>query len=265
MHDATKVLMGQTQSSDKNGSEVFASSPLTFPAGTAVRRDLNGALSVTKAAGRWIGISMGKSLSDTLKTEVIRAGLRVPILLEAAPARGIVEITDYAKLVDTTNDTLKVGATTFTFKTSASLEGEVLCAASASSNSVVAAALVAKINAHSVAGPLFIASAVGAVVTITAKNNATAGSAIDLVYTSATGSTDGLTVDDITFTGGAATAADYVAIGQKAYISDTTGKADDVHSASTLSDATYVSGVMTGIDEAGNEVAVALVDMVGGL
>lgn len=262
-HDASKVLMGATRMNSKEVTEHLGS-PSTFLAGLALRQHSNGSLSVTKADGGWLGISLGKGLSDAANSVAIcRDGLSVPVLLENAPARGIVEITDYTKLVSGTDDTLKIGATTFTFKESVSTENEVLCAASGSSNAVVAAALVAKINAHSVAGPLFKATNVGAVVTITAKNNATLGASIDLVYTDGD-SNVGLTVDDVTFTGGGA-AADYVAIGSKVYFSDTTGKADDPNSGATISDAIYVSGVLTGIQEDGSEAACALVDFTGGL
>ncbi len=266
-HDATKVLLGSTGSSSKEVTE-HVGSPVTFKAGLALRLATGSVLSVAVAAGKWLGVSLGKGLSDSLGTvAVVRSGLKVPVLLEAAPARQVVTVTNYANLVDTGDDTLKVGATTFTFKTSPANENQVLCAASGSTNSVVAAALVAKINAHSVAGTLFIATAVGAVVTITAKVNSTAGSAIDCVYTDGGTDTIGLTVADdaIVFVGGADTAADYVAIGSKVYFSDVTGKADDANSLSTISDAVYVSGVLTGIQEDGTEVAVALVDMQGGL
>ncbi len=270
-HDATKVLMGTTKSSAKHGSEVFASDPATYLAGLAVRRANTGLLSVTKAAGKWVGISLGKSLSDHKKTTVLMSGAQVPVLLEAAPARGIFDITSYANLVAAGNDTIKIGATTFTFKTSPSTESEVLCAASASSNTVVAAALVAKINAHSVAGTLFHAANENGVVTITAKNNATLGASVDLVYTdSGTATVGGATFEPdgttpaVVFTGGAES-VDYVQIGASVYFSDTTGKADDPESGATISNAIYVSEPLTGITEAGTEVAVALVDMVGGL
>ncbi len=259
-HDATKILMGTTKSSVKGGTEAFASAPSTYLAGLAVRRASTNLLSLTKAAGRWVGISLGKELSDVNKTSVLKSGLGVPVLLEKAPARGVVTITSYANLIVTSNDTLKVGATTFTFKASPSTEGEV---GAVTDNGTTAANLVAKINAHSVAGLLFKAVAVGAVVTITAKNNSTLGSAIDLVYTD-THSEIGATVDDITFTGGGI-ASDFVVIGQKAYFSDTSGKADDPNSGATISDAVYISEPLIGIQEDGTEAAVALVDMKGGL
>ncbi len=265
--DATRVLLGTVNTSSKEVTE-HVGSPATYLAGLAVRLKTGSVLSLAKADGRWLGVSLGKGLSDSLKTVgIARDGLGVPVLLEAAPARQIVTISSYANLVDTGNDTLKVGATTFTFKTSASTESEVLCAASASSNTVVGAALAAKINAHSVAGTLFKAVAAVGVVTITALNNATDGATIDCVYTDNGSSTIGITIDDdaVVFVGGAATAADYVAVGAKVYFSDTTGKADDPNSGATISAAIYTSGVLIGIQEDGTEAACALVDMQGGL
>ncbi len=263
MHDPTKAIMGVPQSSDRDAS-IFNSDPATFIAGLAVRQTSTvGLLSVAVAAGQWAGISLGKSLSDTKKTSVLRSGLRVPVLIEQTPARQVVTITSYANLIATSNDTLKIGATTFTFKGSPSTEAEV---GALTNNDTTAANLVTKINAHSVAGLLFVATAVTNVVTITAKNNATVGSTIDCVYTDTHSVDIGLTValDAVAFVGGG-TAADYVVIGEKVYFSDVTGKADDKNSAATVSDAIYVSGVLTGIQEDGTEAACALVDMPGGL
>lgn len=263
-HDATKVLLGSVQTSSKEITEQVGS-PATFLAGLALRQKSDDTLSVTKADGQWLGVSLGKGLSDSLKTVAIaRDGLKVPVLLEYTPARQVVTITSYANLIATSNDTLKIGATTFTFKGSPSTEDEV---GAVTNNNTTAANLVTKINAHSVAGLLFKATAVGAVVTITAKTNSTAGSSIDCVYTDTHSVDIGLTVasDAITFVGGGTTAPDYVSIGSKVYFSDTTGKADDPNSFSTISDAIYVSGVLTGIQEDGTEAPCALVDMSGGL
>ena len=58
---------------------------------------------------------------------------------------------------------------------------------------------------------------------------------------------------------------DYIALGAKVYFSNSTGKADDPNSDSTISDAVYASGLLTGIDESGAEVLAVLVDMQGGL
>jgi hypothetical protein len=262
-HDASKVYLGTVKTSSREITE-HVGSPVTFKAGLAIRQKSDDTLSLTKTDGQWLGVSIGKGLSDSLKTVAIaRDGLKVPVLLEATPARQVVTITSYANLIATSDDTLKIGATTFTFKGSASLESEV---GAVTSNSQTATNLAAKINAHSVAGLLFKAVALSGVVTITALNNATAGSTIDCVYTD-THSEIGLTVADdaITFVGGNDTAPDYVAIGSKAYFSDTTGKADDQYSGATVSDAMYVSGVLTAVQEDGTESWCALVDMQGGL
>ncbi len=263
-HDATKALMGATRSSSKQGTETFNSDPATYLAGLAVRRTSGGLLSVTKSAGRWAGVSLGRNLSDCKKTTVLNAGEQVPVLLEMAPARGVVTITSYANLVITSGDTLKVGATTFTAQSSSVVHGGATFRA-ATGNDETATSLADQINFHATAGALFVAVAAGPVVTITAKNNATVGSTIDLVYTDTHSADIGLTVDDITFTGGGADDADFVSIGAPVYFSDTTGKADDPSSASTVSNAVYVSEVMTGIQEDGTEVACAMIDMIGGL
>ena len=263
MHDSSKVLMGSTVMSGREGVESVASSPATFIAGLAVRLTSAAALSVTLAAGRWLGISLGKDLSDNARTSVLKAGLGVPVLLELAPARGVVTITSYANLVSGTDDVITVGATAFTAQAGSATLGQATFQA-ATSNDATATSLAAQINAHATAGALFRAVAAGAVVTITAKNNATEGEDIPLTYTD-NDSNVGATVDDTTFTGGGVDAADYVVIGEKVYFSDTTGKADDPDSGATVSDAVYVSGVLTGIQEDGTEAAVALVDMQGGL
>ncbi len=261
-HDVTKCRMGSSGSSAKDVSQHNVD-PASFRAGLKVCMASTGLPSLLASAGMPLGISMGPSLSDTKKLAVLRCGERVPVLIESAPARGVVTITSYANLVATTPDTLKVGATTFTAQSSAVSHGGATFRA-ATGNTETAASLADQINNHAVAGALFIATSALGVVTITAKNNATDGATIDLVYTD-NHSDIGLTVDAITFTGGASTAADYVVVGAKVYFSNTTGKADDPNSDSVISDAVYVSGVLSGVDEDGASVAAALIDMTGGL
>jgi hypothetical protein len=262
-HDATKVAMGSTYSSDKDISD-YVALPATYVAGLAVRRanSASAMLSVAVGDGQYAGVSLGASLSDTSKVSVVRSGLRVPILLEAKPAYGEVEITAYASLVDGTDDTVTVGATAFTAQAGAATPGQATFQA-ATDDATTATSLAAQINAHATAGALVEAVAVGAVVQIRAKANTVAGDDIALSYEQL-GTGDGATVSDTTLLGGG-DAPDYVVIGAKVYISDTTGKADDAYSASTISDAVYVSGVLTGIAEDGSEVYAALVDMPGGL
>jgi hypothetical protein len=92
-HDPTKVLMGTTQSSYK----VVTPHKGAIPAGTIVRQKNDGTISVAAADGSPLGISLGKDLSNTGFTAVVRQGLRVPVLLTSAfnPAIGAqVHISD---------------------------------------------------------------------------------------------------------------------------------------------------------------------------
>ena len=77
-HDPNKVLLGATQSSERDITCEDAD-PATFKAGLAVRRASDGKLSLS--SGGLIGVSLGRSLSDTVKTAVARTGLRVPVQL----------------------------------------------------------------------------------------------------------------------------------------------------------------------------------------
>lgn len=261
-HDSSKVVLGSTVTSSKDVS-THNSTPLTYVAGLAVRQKSDGELSVTLADGKWLGVSLGRSLSDTLKTDVCRAGLGVPVLLEATPARGTVTVTSYANLVSGTDDVVTIGATAFTAQAGAATPGDATFQA-ATDNATTAASLAAQINAHAVASTVVYATADAAVVTITALLNTVAGDDIVLTYTD-NDTNVGATVSGSGTLEGGGDASDYVVLGEKVYFSDTTGKADDPNSDSTISDAVYVSGVLSGYNEAGAEVAVALVDMPGGL
>lgn len=86
MHDATKVQLGATRSSDKSVINMAGS----IEAGVAVRLKSDGTLSVAKADGELLGISLGKDLSNTSQTAICRRGLLVPIQIESgyAPALG---------------------------------------------------------------------------------------------------------------------------------------------------------------------------------
>lgn len=78
-HDATKVLMGATQSTFKNVDNAAGA----IAAGKVVVRTSTGAISSTLASGSLIGVSLGKSLSDTDRTAICRKGILVPILIDA--------------------------------------------------------------------------------------------------------------------------------------------------------------------------------------
>lgn len=89
-----------TQSSLRKGVESYNSDPATYPAGTAVRLASTGLLTVTKASGQLIGVSLGRSLSDIKRTSVIKAGLLVPILLTDDSAEYVYVVKGAAVYID---------------------------------------------------------------------------------------------------------------------------------------------------------------------
>jgi hypothetical protein len=74
-HDATKVVMGSSRSSFKNVDNRAGS----IAAGLAVRLKSDDTISVAAADGNLLGISLGRSLSDTARTAIVRKGTQVPI------------------------------------------------------------------------------------------------------------------------------------------------------------------------------------------
>lgn len=79
-HSATKVMMGTTRSSFKNVDNHIG----VIAAGLAVRLKSDDTISVAEADGSLLGISLGKSLSDTSRTAIVRKGTQVPIQLTSA-------------------------------------------------------------------------------------------------------------------------------------------------------------------------------------
>ena len=79
-HSATTIYMGSGQSKTRSVDN-YAGDPATFLAGLCVHLNSSGALSLASADGSKLGISMGRSLSDTKRVAVARKGLRIPILL----------------------------------------------------------------------------------------------------------------------------------------------------------------------------------------
>ena len=264
MHDATKCVLGSPGMSGYDSSE-FDADPASFEAGVAVRLKSDGTVSLSSADGQWLGISLGKSLSNHKKLSVLRSGLKVPVLVERQPARGSVTISSYANLVSGTDDSITVGATVFTAQAGAATPGDATFQA-ATSNAATATSLVTQINAHATAGALVKASidaSDSAKVIITAKSNAAGADTIALAYTD-NDTNVGASVSGATLTD-SDDSADFITLGAKVYFSNTTGKADDPNSDATISDAVYASGLLTGIDESGAEVSAVLVDMQGGL
>ncbi len=76
-HDSDVVVMGTGQSSVKevdNRAGVIA-------AGLAVRLKSDETITTALADGSLLGISLGRSLSDTSRTAIARKALRVPVVL----------------------------------------------------------------------------------------------------------------------------------------------------------------------------------------
>ncbi len=80
MHSATTIQMGSTRSKVKEVVN-YAADPATFLAGLCGHQKSDGTISLAAADGSKIGISLGKSLSDTKRTAFVTKGLEVPILL----------------------------------------------------------------------------------------------------------------------------------------------------------------------------------------
>lgn len=79
-HDSSKVLMGSNRSSFK----VVDNKVGTIAAGLIVRQKSDGTISIAAADGSALGISFGKDLGEAGRTNIVRAGLAVPVLLTDA-------------------------------------------------------------------------------------------------------------------------------------------------------------------------------------
>lgn len=82
-HDTTKVLMGATNSNHKEVTNYDSVSGSPIAAGLAVIKESTGKISLDTSEGQLQGISLGKDLSDTAKTAVVRKGLGVPVQLKS--------------------------------------------------------------------------------------------------------------------------------------------------------------------------------------
>ncbi len=80
MHDATVVQLGNVGTNIKEVDN-WAADPATFLAGLCCHLKSDGTISLAVADGSKLGISLGKDLSDTKRTAIVRKGTRVPILL----------------------------------------------------------------------------------------------------------------------------------------------------------------------------------------
>lgn len=80
MHNPNLVQLGNIGSNIKEVDN-WAADPATFLAGLCGHLKSDGTVSLAVADGSKIGISLGRSLSDTKRTPFARKGIRVPILL----------------------------------------------------------------------------------------------------------------------------------------------------------------------------------------
>lgn len=103
MHNASKVLMGSTKSNRRMVDSLAGE----IEAGKVVRLKDDGTLSLAKADGSALGVSLGKDLGNAKHTAVCRAGLKVPVLLTNgfSPAIG-----DQVFISDTTGLAIATGA-----------------------------------------------------------------------------------------------------------------------------------------------------------
>ncbi len=233
MHDATKVLMGTTQSSDREVS-CYASDPSDTPAGLAVRLADDATLSVTEADGELVGVSLGKSLSDTAKTDVCRAGNRVPLQLSGYAYIAHDELTFWTK---------RNVAVAIAFLDDGATAGAETVAVTGDDD----AGYVITLHMDALSTATQCKAALDA--------DEDAAALIDVFITGTAGNTQAaFALDDID--------AEPV-IGAAVRVSDTTGKA--VSAGGTLTGACYSSGTLTGITEDASEVPVAVIDMAGGL
>lgn len=103
MHSASKVLMGMTRSSFRKAEPRKGS----IEAGLIVRLKSDETISVAKADGEALGISLGKDLSNIGYTSIVKAGTAVPVLLTSGftPTIGA-----QVNISDTTGRAIAAGA-----------------------------------------------------------------------------------------------------------------------------------------------------------
>lgn len=79
-HSATTVYLG-SHGSNVLESDNWAGDASVHKAGLCVHLDSDGDLDLAAAEGAKLGISLGKSLSDTNRISVARKGKKIPVLL----------------------------------------------------------------------------------------------------------------------------------------------------------------------------------------
>lgn len=269
-HNPNVIQFGTVRSNHRT-PKFFQGDPATFKAGLKVCIASTGLLSLAKSAGFQVGISLGKNLSgDSKATAVNTKGLGVPVRLALKRSTGLITITNVTNLA--AGDTLTVGATGFVGQSGAATPGQATFQATGTT-AQTATNLAAQINAHATAKTLVYAVASAATVRLYAVvQGAGVGNDVAVSYTDASPTSVGLTLSELTggkLAGGSNTASDiaYVTKGQKVYFNDATGEADIAMTGfSTISDAVYVEGIMSSLEEDGTAGPPATyADMPGGL
>lgn len=82
MHNASKVLMGVVQSSEKSVTNYMSVSGAVIEAGLCVILEDDGKISLDTSEGSKKGISLGRDLAGTSRTAVCEKGLGVPVKLK---------------------------------------------------------------------------------------------------------------------------------------------------------------------------------------
>lgn len=223
--------MGAVGSSDRVAS-CEPSDPASFPAGRAVRNNA-GALSLS--TGQIIGVSAGKSLSDTAKTAVIRVGNKVPL-----------ELAGWAYLTkeDLTFFTKRNVAVAIEFLDTVSAGAEVAIVTGDDENGyVISLAMEDGVSTGTQCKAALDASAEA----LALMETVITGTASDPQAAFAEDDIDGV----------------IPVIGAAVRVSATSGKA--VPAGGTLTGSMYGSGLLTGIQEDSSEIPAAYIDMGGGL
>lgn len=269
-HSASYVKFGAALQSGEVVSQHDVD-PATFLAGLVVSMASTGLPQLGKSTFGFMGVSKGRSLSNTKHTAVTRSGNRVPIRASLKRSTGVITVSSYANLVSGTDDSVTVGATVFTAQAGAATPGDTTFQA-ATSNAATAISLAAQINAHATASTLVYAvvTSSGVVTLYAVVEGAGTGHDVALAYTD-NDTNVGITLSGLTggkLSGGSNTISDiaYMTVGAKAYVNNSTGKLDIAMTGfSTVTDAMYVSEELTGYDDDLAESAAGLVDMQGGL
>lgn len=242
-HDASKVLLGTTGSSAKDVS-CEPGDPAVCKAGLAVTRGSDSALDLGGAAGSFLGVSAGRSLSDTDKCAVVRTGLRVPMRLKD----------------DNVFSSLVVGDLTFTAK-ARGVAGDSVTIALVDGGTAGSETVDVDGNDVVVNMDDGVSTAQEIADAINASEEALALLGVEIAEGEEASAQDAAAEAPLE---GGTDAFAWVEVGAAVDVDGTTGEACEDDEATG---AIYASGVLSGVDPLTGEVVcyAALVDMIGGL